>query len=148
MKISIIQAIGAVSLVMVTTAAVPMCSKDSSGSASTQSAANATVATISAPSSGSGLPADFPMAPGLSACKAIVSGGEIICEWHGVDGHAMYTFYHEALPKAGYTLLPGALEGDIAKPSYRGAMGFKKGSAQGAVSIVGGDLTIQYLPHE
>lgn len=148
MKISIIQAIGAASLVMVTTAAVPMCSNDSGVSASTQSAVNATVATTLVASSGSGLPADFPMAPGLSACKAIVSGGEVICEWHGVDGHAIYTFYHEALPKAGYTLLPGALEGDVAKPSYRGGMGFKKGSAQGAVSIVGGDLTIQCLPHE
>jgi len=148
MTISIIQAIGAVSLVMVTTAAVPMCSNDSSASASTQSAANATVATISATSAGPGLPADFPLAPGLSPCNPVVASGEIICEWHGVDGHAIYTFYHEALPKAGYTLLPGALEGDVSKPSYRGAMGFKKGSAQGAVSIVGGDLTIQYLPHE
>lgn len=152
MKISILQAIAAVSLVMVTTAAVPMCSKDSGASASTSSAANANSAATSAPTlaaiDGPGLPADFPLAPGLSACKAIVSGGEIICEWHGVDGHAIYTFYHEALPKAGYTLLPGALEGDVAKPSYRGAMGFKKGSAQGAVSIVGGTVTIQYLPHE
>jgi hypothetical protein len=146
MKISIIQAIGAVSLVMVTTAAVPMCSKDSGASGSTQSAARATVATISATTSGSGLPADFPMAPGLSACKAIVSGGETICEWHGVDGHAIYTFYHEALPKAGYTLLDGAQE--VTTPNYMGAMGFKKGSAKGAVSITGGDLTIQYLPHE
>lgn len=148
MTISIIQAIGAVSLVLVTTAALPMCSKDSGGSASTQSAANATVATNSAATAGPGLPADFPLAPGLSVCKPIVASGEIICEWHGVDGHAVYTFYHEALPKAGYTLLPGALEGDVSKPSYRGVMGFTKGSAQGAVSITGSDLTIQYLPHE
>jgi hypothetical protein len=148
MTISIIQAIGAISLVMVTTAAVPMCNSDSGDSASTQSAANATAATIPVQRTGPGLPADFPLAPGLSACKPLVASGEIICEWHGVDGHAVYTFYHEALPKAGYTLLPGALEGDVSTPSYRGAMGFKKGSAQGAVSIVGGDLTIQYLPHE
>lgn len=151
MMISIFPLIGALGAVMVTTAAVPMCSKDGSAAASTQSAANATSAATSAPTvattAGPGLPADFPLAPGLSACKPLVSGGEIICEWHGVDGHAVYTFYHEALPKAGYALLPGAMEGDVSKPSYRGAMGFKKGSAQGAVSIVRGDVTIQYLPH-
>jgi hypothetical protein len=146
MMISIIRLIGALGAVMVTTAAVPMCSKDSSGSASTQSAANVTVATNSAATAGPGLPADFPLAPGLSACKAIVVGGEIICEWHGVDGHAIYTFYHEALPKAGYTLLNGAME--VTTPHYQSAMGFTKGSAKGAVSITGGDLTIQYLPHE
>ena len=88
----------------------------------------------------------IPLAPGLSVCKPIVSGGEIICEWHGVDGHAIYTFYHDALPRAGYTLLPGAQE--VTTPHYIGAMGFTKGSAKGAVSIAGGDLTIQYLPHE
>jgi hypothetical protein len=150
--VSIIQAIGAIGLALVTTAAVPECSKDNSASASTQSAASATSAATFAPTlaatSGPGLPSDFPLAPGLSACKPQVVSGEAICEWHGMDGHAVYTFYHEALPKAGYTLLPGALEGDVSKPSYRGAMGFKKGSAQGAVSIVGGDVTIQYLPHE
>jgi hypothetical protein len=149
MTISITHAIGAVSLALVTAAARPTCSKDSSASASTTSAASATSTSTAAPSpaatAGPGLPADFPLAPGLSACKPNVVGGEIICEWHGVNGHAIYTFYHDALPKAGYTLLPGAQE--VMTPHYIGAMGFKKGSAQGAVSIAGGDLTIQYLPH-
>ena len=148
MMISIFRLIGALGAVIVTTAAVPMCSKDSSASASTQSAANATLARNTAATAGPGLPADFPLAPGLSACKPQVVGGEVLCDWHGVDGHAVYTFYHEALPKAGYTLLPGALEGDVSKPSYRGIMGFTKGAAKGAVSIMGGDVTIQYLPHE
>lgn len=150
MTISIIHAIGAVSLALATAAARPTCSKDSSASASTNSAANATATSTSASgpaaTAGPGLPADFPLASGLSACKPIVVGGQIICQWHGVDGHTIYTFYHEALPKAGYTLLPGAQE--VTTPHYMGAIGFKKGSAQGAVSIAGGDLTIQYLPHE
>ncbi len=110
-------------------------------------ALGAVMVTTAAATASPGLPADFPLAPGLSACKPVVSGGEIICDWHGVDGHAVYTFYHAALPKAGYTLL-GALEGDVAKPSYRGVLGFKKGRAQGAVSIAGSNLSIQYLPHE
>jgi hypothetical protein len=58
----------------------------------------------------------------------------------------MFTFYKDALPKAGYTLLPGAQEAPGAH--YMAGMGFKKGSAKGAVSIAGGDLTVQYLPHE
>ena len=107
MMISIFRLIGALGAVMVTTAAVPMCNSDSSASASTQSAANTTSAAPSAPTvattAGPGLPADFPLAPGLSACKPTVVRGEMIfCEWHGVDGHAIYTFYQEALPKAGY----------------------------------------------
>lgn len=147
MKISIFRLVGALGAVMVTTAAVPMCNKDGSESASSQSAAPATAATNSATISGPGLPADFPLDPHLSACKPMMSGPEVICDWHKVDGHEVYTFYHEALPKAGYTLLPGALEADVSKPSYRGVMAFKKGSAQGAVSISGGELSIQYLPH-
>jgi hypothetical protein len=145
MMISIFRLIGALGAVMVTTAAVPMCSNDSSASATAQSAANPTVATNSATTSGSGLPVDFPLDPKLSACKPIITGPEVICDWHNVDGHAGYTFYHEALPKAGYTLLPGAMEGDVSKPSYRGAMGFKKGNVQGAVSITGGELSIQVI---
>ncbi|MEP6494822.1 MAG: hypothetical protein ABJF01_19200 [bacterium] len=151
MTIFTLRLIGALGAVMMTTAAVPMCSKDLNAAASTKSDANATSDAISAQTvaapAGPGLPADFPLVPGLSPCKPLVSGGEVICDWKGVDGHAVYTFYHEALPKAGYTLL-GALEGDVSKPSYRGVMGFKKGSAQGAVSIAGSNLTIQYLPHE
>jgi hypothetical protein len=139
MPISIIPVIGALGLAMVTTAAAPVCSKDDGAPAASQS-----VASTAAPSTpGPGLPADFPLAPGLSACKPIVEGPEVICEWHGIDGHAMYTFYHEALPKAGYTLLPGAAE--VTKPGYVGAMGFTKGTSKGAVTVQGDDLTIQII---
>jgi hypothetical protein len=92
---------------------------------------------------GPGLPADFPLAPTLTACKPIVTGPEVICDWHHVDGPKVYKFYHDSLPKAGYTLLPGA--GEVTTPNYRGAMGFKKGKSQGAVTIVGSDLTIQVI---
>lgn len=139
MKISIIQAIGPVCLALVTTAGVSAHGRDTAASTSTPSATHATSASTAPP----GLPADFPLAPGLSACKPIVVASEIICDWHGVDGHAMYVFYHDALPKAGYTLLPGASE--ASQPHYLGVMGFKKGALQGAVSITGGDLTIQIL---
>lgn len=103
---------------------------------------------VASTTAGPGLPADFPLAPGLSACKPLVASTEVICTWHGVDAHAIYQFYLTALPKAGYTILPGALKDS--PPDYHGplALGFKKGSAQGAVTIAGGDLTIQYLPHQ
>ena len=148
MIISMIRLIGALGAVMVTTAA--MCNSGGSASASTNGATNATstapsAATVAA-TAGPGLPSDFPIAPGLGPCKPVDAGGEIVCEWHNVDGHAIYTFYHDALPKAGYTLLPGAQE--VTTPHYMGAMGFKKGSAKGAVTIASGDLTIQYLTHE
>lgn len=150
MTISIFRAIGAVSLAIATTAASPSCSKNDNASASTLNATNlaspSTSASTVAATAGPGLPADFPLAPGLSACKPIDASGEIICEWHNVDGHTMFVFYRDALPKAGYTLLPGAQEAP--GPHYIAAIGFKKGSAKGAVSIAGGDLTIQYLPHE
>jgi hypothetical protein len=92
-----------------------------------------------------GLPSDFPLPPGLSPCKPVIISKEVICEWHNVDQHAMYAFYLAALPKAGYTLLPGAQEAKT--PSfYLAAMGFTKGSAQGAVTINGGkDLIVQVL---
>lgn len=90
-----------------------------------------------------GLPADFPIAPGLSACHPIVTGPEVICDWKGVDGHAVYMFYHDALPKAGYTLLPGA--GEQTSPSEMGAIGFKKGSVSGAITVRGTSVTIQVL---
>lgn len=148
MMISMIRLIGALGAVMVTTAA--MCNSDGSASASTNGAANVTSAAPSAPNvaanGGPGLPADFPIAPGLSPCKPHNASGEIICEWHNVDEHAMFTFYRDALPKAGYTLLHGAQEAP--GPHYMGGMGFKKGSAKGAVTIAGGTLTIQYLAHE
>lgn len=145
MKLSSIQAIGAVCLALATTTAGPSCSKDTRDAASMSGAVSANSASLSAPTAGPGLPADFPIAPGLSPCKPVDASGEIICEWHNVNGHAIYTFYHDALPKAGYTILPGAQE--VTASHYMGAIGFKKGSAKGAVSIAGGDLTIQYLPH-
>ena len=92
-----------------------------------------------------GLPSDFPLPPGLSPCKPVIISKEVICEWHNVDQHATYAFYLAALPKAGYTLLPGAQETNT-PTFYLAAMGFKKGSAQGAVTINGGkDLTVQVL---
>jgi hypothetical protein len=101
------------------------------------------VLSITMATAGPGLPAGFPQAPGLTACKPIVTGPETICEWHHVDGPKMYKFYHDSLPKAGYTLLPGANE--VTTPHYLGAMGFKKGKTQGAVTIAGTDLTIQVI---
>jgi hypothetical protein len=95
---------------------------------------------------GAALPADFPAPPGLSPCKPLVVGGEVICEWHNVDQHAMYAFYLAALPKAGYTLLPGAQEANEAT-YYLAAIGFKKGKTTGALTINNArDLTVQVLP--
>lgn len=134
---SLIRIIGVLAAVVATTAA--MCNKDAAATPAGTTATTASAPATPAP----GLPADFPMAPGLSACKPIVQGPEVICEWHNVNGHAIYTFYHDALPKAGYTLLPGAQE--VLTPHYLGAIGFKKGNVQGAVSIPGTDLTIQVI---
>jgi len=95
---------------------------------------------------GTGLPADFPVPPGLSPCKPLVVGGEVICEWHNVDQHAMYVFYLAALPKAGYNVLPGAQEANEAT-YYLAAIGFTKGKFQGALTIKSAkDLTVQVLP--
>jgi hypothetical protein len=148
--VSIIQAVGAAGLALMTTAAVPMCNSDSglsrNGAASVVSAASSTptVAATARP----GLPADFPFPPGLSPCKPVDAGGEIICEWHNVDGHAVYNFYLEALPKAGYALLPGAPKKMPTENHGPLSLGFKKGTAQGAVTVAAGNLTIQYLPHQ
>jgi hypothetical protein len=92
---------------------------------------------------GPGLPADFPLAPNLPACHPVVISSEVICDWHNQDGHAVFTFYMQALPKAGYTILPGAQE--ITSPREQGAIGFKKGGVQGAVSVTGTDVSIQVL---
>jgi hypothetical protein len=92
-----------------------------------------------------GLPSDFPIPPGLSPCKPVIVSKEVICEWHNVDQHATYAFYLAALPKAGYTLLPGAQEAKT-PTFYMAAIGFTKGSSQGAVTINGGkDLIVQVL---
>lgn len=139
----IIHALGAVTLLVATTAAAPTCGKDGDASASTQNVASASAAPAAASSAASGLPADFPLAPGLSPCRPIVTGPETICDWHHVDGHAIYTFYHEALPKAGYTLREGA--GEVSTPHYLGIIGFEKGKLKGAVTIPNTDLTIQVV---
>ncbi len=102
-----------------------------------------TTASATTATGGPGLPSDFPLAPGLSACHPTVQGPEVICEWSGVDGHAVYTFYHDALPKAGYTLLPGA--GEQTTPSEMGALGFKKGSVSGALTVRRTTVTIQVI---
>ena len=141
MPISTLQIIGALTIAMATTAALPTCSKDDSATAESPSATS----TAALVTTGPGLPADFPLPPGLSPCKPLVASGEIICEWHGQDGRAIYKFYLAALPKAGYTLIRAKEE---PPPDYNGVLGlgFKKGKAQGAVTIARGDLTIQYLP--
>ena len=92
-----------------------------------------------------GLPADFPVPPGLSPCKPLVMGREVICEWHNVERHAIYAFYLAALPKAGYTLLPGAGEVNQA-PYYLAEIGFTKGKTKGALRIDSAkDLKVQIL---
>ncbi|MGH7632260.1 MAG: hypothetical protein ACRENC_00925, partial [Gemmatimonadaceae bacterium] len=91
----------AVIVAISTAAAMPMCAKDDSAPATPPASSAAAPATT-----GPGLPSDFPLMKGLAACKPLVTGPEVTCEWHGVNGHAVYTFYHAALPKAGYTLLP------------------------------------------
>jgi hypothetical protein len=142
MPTSIFHAMGALGIALVTTAAVPTCGTHDGSSAESPGV----MSTTTPPTLGPGLPADFPLAPGLTACKPELTGPEILCEWHGVDGHAVYAFYHDALPKAGYALLPGAQE--VSAPHYLGAMGFTKGSAKGAVTIAGSDLTIQILTRD
>ncbi len=145
MTISIFRIIGALGAVMVTTAA--MCNKDAGASLSTPNVSAATAVAPSTTTSGAGLPADFPLPPGLSACRPRIMGPEVICVWHKLDQpamHAMYTFYHDALPKAGYDLNSGSKE--VMTPTdYMGAIGFKKGNIQGALMLRGGDLTIQVL---
>ena len=92
---------------------------------------------------GPGLPADFPVAPSLPACHPIVTGPEVICDYETVDGHAVFTFYMQALPKAGYKILDGAAE--TSTPHEFGAIGFSKGGVQGAITITGTSVSIQVL---
>jgi hypothetical protein len=60
-----------------------------------------------------------------------------------VDGHAIYTFYRAALPKAGYAVNDSS--GEVFTPHYLAIMSFKKGDLQGAITIPGTDLTIQVV---
>ncbi len=112
--------------------------------ASTQSVAVGSSAATRAMATGSGFPSDFPSAPGLSACEPLVEGRYTFCIWHGVDGHAVYTFYRQALLKAGYTILPGG--GEESKPSYIAVLLFSKGTFKGALRVIDTDLTIQTPP--
>ncbi|HWT44333.1 MAG TPA: hypothetical protein VN085_00150 [Vicinamibacterales bacterium] len=151
MPTSILHIIGALSVAMATTPAIPTCSANPRQPA----APHNTISTAALATAGPGLPADFPIPPGLTPCKPLDASGEIICDWHGVaDGVAIYKWYLEALPKAAYTLLPNreslAATLKALPPDYHGflSLGFKKGSAQGAVTIVSGKLSIQYLPHQ
>lgn len=112
--------------------------------ASPQSVATGSSAATRTLVKGSGFPADFPSAPGLSACEPLVEGRYTFCIWHGVDGHAVYTFYRQALLKAGYTILPGG--GEESKPSYIAALLFSKGTFKGALRVIDTDLTIQTPP--
>jgi hypothetical protein len=91
---------------------------------------------------GPGVPADFPTAPGLSKCNPTVSGPLVMCKWKGVDGHAVYTYYQKALPKAGYTLRDGK---ETTTPSYDAALSFIKGDVKGALSITGSDAEVDFF---
>lgn len=136
MALSIIQIIGALGVVIVTTAAVSTCGNDSGASPASQRAS-------AAATGGPGLPADFPLAPGLSACHPIVITHEVICEWHGVDTPAVYDFYHDALPRAGYTLSGDKM--DRSAPHQPGQLPFKKGNVSGAVLVIDSDLKIEAI---
>jgi hypothetical protein len=142
--VSIIQAIGAVGLALVVTAAGPARSRGGSASASAQSVVVRTFAASRAGTIGPGFPADFPLAPGLSPCKAVVDHSYTICIWHGVDGHAVYTFYRQSLLKAGYTIVPGG--GEDSKVMYLGVFYFTKGTFKGVLRVIGTDLTIMTPP--
>lgn len=142
MTISASRIIGALGVITVTTAAVPTCSDNGASSAAQSASAPAPVSAAAA-TAGSGLPADFPMAPGLSACRPIVVNHEIICDWHGVDTPAIYDFYHDALPKAGYALVGGKM--DRSAPHEPGQISFKKGNVTGAVLVIDSDLKIEVI---
>lgn len=142
MTISASRIIGALGVITVTTAAVPTCSDTGASSAAQNASAPAPVSAAVA-TAGSGLPADFPLAPGLSACRPIVVNHESICDWHGVDTPAVYDFYHDALPKAGYALVGGTM--DRSAPHKPGQISFKKGNVTGAVLVVDSDLKIEVI---
>lgn len=143
MTISVRRFIGALGVVTVTTGAVPnYCSDNGASSASRSSSAPAPVSAAAA-TAGPGLPADFPLAPGLSACLPLMVNHEVICDWHGVDTRAVYDFYHDALPKAGYILDGGKM--DRSAPHEPGQLSFKKGNVTGAVLVIDSDLKIEVI---
>ena len=146
MTISVARIIGALGVVTVTAGAAPtQCGDNSSSSASARASVSTPVLEAAA-TAGPGLPADFPLAPGLSACHPIVIKHEVICDWHGVDTRAVYAFYHDALPKAGYTLDGGANDRmDLSAPNKPGQLSFKKGKVTGAVLVIDSDLKIEVI---
>ncbi|HEY2898378.1 MAG TPA: hypothetical protein VGJ12_14655, partial [Gemmatimonadaceae bacterium] len=108
--------------------------------------ASASLSNSVAATGGPGLPADFPLAPGVGACHPIVIKHEVICDWHGVDTRAVYAFYHDALPKAGYTLDGGARDTmDLSAPHEPGQLSFKKGKVTGAILVIDSDLKIEVI---
>lgn len=145
MTIAVSRIIGALGVVTVTTAAVPNYCSDNGASSASRSASATAPAPVSAgaATAGPGLPADFPLAPGLSACVPLVVNHEVICDWHGVDTPAIYDFYHDALPKAGYALVGGTM--DRSAPHAPGQLSFKKGNVTGAVLVVDSDLKIEVI---
>jgi len=143
MTISIGRIIGALGMVAVTTAAVPNYCSDNGASSASRSASAPDPVSAAAATAGPGLPADFPLAPGLSACRPLVINHEVICDWHGVDTRAVYDFYHDALPKAGYTLVGGKM--DSSAPHEAGQLSFKKGAVTGAVLVIDSDLKIEVI---
>ena len=144
MTISVARIIGALGVVTVTAGAAPtQCGDNSSSSASARASVSTPVLEAAA-TAGPGLPADFPLAPGLSACHPIVIKHEVICDWHGVDTRAVYDFYHDALPKAGYTLETGGRM-ERSAPHMPGQLPFKKGKVTGAVLVIDSDLKIEVI---
>lgn len=146
MTLSVARVIGALCVVTVTTAAVPNSCNDKGGSSAARSATDPAPISAAAAPARPGLPADFPLAPGLSACHPIVIKHEVICDWQGVDTRAVYDFYHDALPKAGYALDGGARDRmDLSAPNHPGQLSFKKGNVTGAVLVIDSDVKIEVI---
>lgn len=141
MTLSFSRILGALGVVTVATTAVPNSCSDNSASSASRSAS--APAPASAARGGPGLPRDFPLAPGVSACAPLVINHEVICDWHGVDTRAVYDFYQDALPKAGYTLSGNNMFHSA--PHASGQLSFKKGDVTGAILVLDSDLKIEVI---
>jgi hypothetical protein len=146
MTISVARIIGTLGMATIAAGAASTHCGDNSTSSASAGASAPTPLSEATATAGLGLPADFPLAPGLSACVPIVINHEVICDWHGVDTRAVYDFYHDALPKAGYTLVGGARDMmDFSAPHKPGQLSFKKGKVTGAVLVIDNDLKIEVI---